>query len=931
MTQREATMAFAALVMCLLGVTPAFAQQATSTIAGRVTDVTTGVPIAGAFVSLEATVLRSLADSAGNFRLPGVPAGPQVLRVTRLGYAPLRRHVVVSSEGTLMVDIAMARHALQLPGLVVVDDPASRARGELGTASVISEEAIRNQTAASLAGILELVPGTLLQPPGLDGVQQFALRAVPIGPGGPASAGSAYGASASALASFGTQVIVDGVPVSNNANLQDLGVRGELSFATAAGGGIDLRRIPAATVERVEIIRGIPSSRFGDLTQGVVLVDTRAGAVEPELRVRADARTVESTVIGGRSFSPLQTATASINVARTRAAAALRDNTSSRISGQLAHRLELNGGVTLDSRVDGFQVLQDVPPTPTFPDIASRSRDNGFRVSERLRWPFGARRSVDWTVAFEGVRQRSFTQAPRLRGAMPFTNRLTEGTQDGKFVGGVYVARVDVEGDPRQLYSRVEGRLPGRRFGLQHDARAGLELRREWNGGPGYLFDIEFPPQVEFNGVNGYDRPRRFDEVPPLVSSAVYLDDRIVHTVGGWTLGAQGGVRLDALHGGSTWASSLRDRLLQPRLQFEVAPSARFRVRAGAGSLVKVPTLAALFPDRQYYDLVNFNWYANESAERRAILTTRILERGNPALKMARAAKTEAGIEIDLPRASQIGLVAYSDKINSGVGIRLEPTFLPRDHFAVDSATIGGGMPPRVHEPAARTDTVPVLIDRPDNTLDLESRGLELTAMLPEIVPLRTRVSLQAAWSWSRLHSTGPDFGVHFDEFQVKENDARAPYWENVVQNGERLLVTTRVIHHQPAIGLVVTATTQLFLREVRVNEGSVDTLSFAGYINRRGELMPVAPENRSAAEFEDLRRPRTGVLDEPQLGPVDWLFNLQASKSLPLDGRLSFYAFNAFDRLGTFSGRTTVARAFPSVRFGVELTMPLGFGAAAR
>ena len=35
-------------------------------------------------------------------------------------------------------------------------DPAGRARGELGTASVIGSEAIRNQTAASLAGILEL-------------------------------------------------------------------------------------------------------------------------------------------------------------------------------------------------------------------------------------------------------------------------------------------------------------------------------------------------------------------------------------------------------------------------------------------------------------------------------------------------------------------------------------------------------------------------------------------------------------------------------------------------------------------------------------------------------------------------------------------------------------------------------------------------------
>jgi outer membrane receptor protein involved in Fe transport len=917
MTFAKALVRSAIISLVLTLPVAAQAQQRGSSITGRITEVTSGIPVAGATVSIEGSSLRAVTDDTGRFQLTNVPPGPQVIRVVRIGYAPLRHQLVVPPEGTVSLELAIARNALQLPGLVVTADPSSRAQGELGTASVIGQDAIKNQTAASLSGVLELVPGTLLQPPGLDGVQQFGLRAVPIGPGSAPGAGSVSGPTASLLASFGTQIVLDGVPVSNNVNLQSLGPRGELTFATAAGGGIDLRRIPAATIERVEVIRGLPSARFGDMTQGAVLVETRAGAIDPESRVRLDARTVEATLIGGRRLSSRSTGSASLNLARTRLAPGFRDDIGSRITGQLAHRYE-GARLTLDTRLDGYQVLEDEPATAQLPDLAARSRDMGFRLSERLRWRLGERTRIDWTAALEGIRQRSFTESPLLRGAMPFTNRLTEGTQDGKFIGGTYVARVDVDGDPRHFYSRLEA--------ARGDLRAGLELRREWNGGPGYIFDIEFPPQVNFNGVNGYDRPRRFDLIPPLVTSALYVDDRLSRTFGnGWILNVQAGTRLDLLHWGSHWLRAARDYLVQPRLQLELQPAARFRLRAGAGRLAKMPALGDLFPAPQYYDLVNFNWYANDPAERRAILTTRILQRQNPNLAMSRADKAELGAEWDLGGGGQLALVGYLDRVRGAIGIDLTPQFLIRDRYAVDSSTINQGHPPSVLQPPIASDTVPVLIDRPDNNLDLRSRGFELTAILPEIAPLRTRVAVLAAWTHSRLASQGLDFGVGFDDFQLNERVPRAPYWQSVVETGERLLVTTRLIHHQPKIGLIITATVQLFVRELRANEGGTDTLAFAGYITRAGVLVPVPVSQRVDSQYHDLRIPRLGVLNNPQEAPVDWLLGLQVSKSLPLDGRLSFYAFNAFDRIGSYGGRTTAPRLFPAARFGLEVTMPLG------
>ncbi|WP_419167048.1 hypothetical protein [Candidatus Palauibacter sp.] len=59
----------------------------------------------------------------------------------------------------------MATRAIELEGLSVTVDPVSRARGELAMASVIDLEAIQNQTATSLAGILSGVRPSLSDQP----------------------------------------------------------------------------------------------------------------------------------------------------------------------------------------------------------------------------------------------------------------------------------------------------------------------------------------------------------------------------------------------------------------------------------------------------------------------------------------------------------------------------------------------------------------------------------------------------------------------------------------------------------------------------------------------------------------------------------------------------------------------------------------------
>ena len=929
-----ATSLLALLALAASFASPLAAQETSArgaSLSGRVTEASTAQAMWGVAVTIEGTGLGAVTDSAGRYRIVNVPPGPQVLRAQRLGYSPTRINVVVPATGSMTQDIEMARHALTLRGVQVNADPMSRARGELGTASVIEHEAIKNQVAASLAGILELVPGVPLQVPGLDGVQQISLRSVPIS-GGASSADR----SAQNLASFGTLIVIDGVPLSNNANLQSLGRRGELGFSSAAGGGIDLRRIPAATIERVEVIRGVPSARWGDLTHGAIIVDTRAGAVEPAAAVRVDASTTETSLVGGTQLGRRQTATLTSNVARTRAPGGTSNAQSTRIAGQLAHRAAFGGDaqlagpgsltdarLVLDTRFDFYRLTNDRPEVATVEGRESHNSDVGTRILERLRLKLWGSSRLEWTAAYERGRQRADSRGNILRGATPITNRTEPGRQVGRYVGGIYNAAVEVGGDPSFFYSRGEISIPGQLAGFMHDLRLGTEVRREANQGSGVQFDIEFPPQQRFNGVRGFDRPRSFSSVPPFATTGLYLDDRLSRSLGSMLFNVQVGARLDVLHEGGSSFSGARDVVLQPRFNVELAPSPALRIRAGAGRLAKSPSLGDLYPSLDYYDVINVNHFANEPAERLAVLTTFIFDPTNPDLGYSVADRAEAGLELRLG-GSNLSFTAFADKTKGGVGINPEPTFVMREHFDLTNTDPGSGRPPDVVEPASSSDSVPVLIDRPSNNLRQRGSGFEITADFPEIPALRTRIALQGALVKSRLEKDGIEFAADFPNFQISQSAPRSPYYESVVRTGERFLLNTRLVHHQPQLGLVITGTVQHTLREIRHNVGGTDTLAFVGYITRGGALVPVPVEDRTNPEYSDIRLPRSGVLSSPQKGAVDWLFNLQVSKTLPRDGRLSFYAFNAFDRTGHFGSATVASRVFVSTRFGVEVTIPV-------
>jgi len=132
------------LVACL-ALMPRAGTAQTAVIEGRVTVAPAGRAADAADVRIEGTPLTTVTDTAGRYRIGPVLPGPQILVVRKIGYAPARLPVTVPASGVLTQDVTLAASALTLPDIIVTADPASRAAGEVATASVIDREAIAAQ------------------------------------------------------------------------------------------------------------------------------------------------------------------------------------------------------------------------------------------------------------------------------------------------------------------------------------------------------------------------------------------------------------------------------------------------------------------------------------------------------------------------------------------------------------------------------------------------------------------------------------------------------------------------------------------------------------------------------------------------------------------------------------------------------------------
>lgn len=249
--------AAAALVATLAATATASAQQpSTGTITGRVTDSASSAPLAGAQVLVPSTRQGTITDESGSYTLPAVQAGTVLVRVQRLGSAPVERTVTVRAGETTTLDVAMTPVAISLDEVVVTATGATRAR-EIGNAiSTISGPDVER---APVTNTQQIIAGRS------TGVTVLANS------GQPGAGGTIRLRGVNSVSQGNNPIIyVDGVRIFNGNTPTSLAGR---------QGTLPLNDIAASDIERVEIVKGpAATTLYGtEASGGVIQIFTKRG------------------------------------------------------------------------------------------------------------------------------------------------------------------------------------------------------------------------------------------------------------------------------------------------------------------------------------------------------------------------------------------------------------------------------------------------------------------------------------------------------------------------------------------------------------------------------------------------------------------------------------------------------------------------------
>ena len=329
------------------------------TVSGRVLDEHDLKPLPYATVKVLNLELWAITDEGGAFTIANVPEGATTLEITTLGYVT-RSISFALNHNTDLKNIRLKEDNLSLPGVEVT----ARKQSTTGTTTyTLDRTTLDHSQVLSLNDIMSLLPGGQTVNSTLMNDTRLALR-------------SSTGERGNAA--FGTAIEVDGMRLDNNASMS------ETQSAST-------RNVAASNIESVEVIAGIPGVEYGDVSNGVVKVNTRRGhspwiveaSVNPYTRQVALSKGLTLGHRGGTLNFSLEHASSFADIASPHTAYN-RNILSATYSKAFALRgttLNLTAGLT--GNIGGYNSEAD---PDAFRDTYQRQRDNLLRGNMQLDW-----------------------------------------------------------------------------------------------------------------------------------------------------------------------------------------------------------------------------------------------------------------------------------------------------------------------------------------------------------------------------------------------------------------------------------------------------------------------------------------------------------------------------------------------------------------
>ncbi|MDD6364634.1 MAG: TonB-dependent receptor [Bacteroidales bacterium] len=924
------------IFLLLLAGSSAFGQkQNRATISGTVVSAADGKAMDFVSVVVKPSELYSVTDREGRFSIGNIPAGNVSLSVQYFGMETIDTTFYVKNGGRYELEFAMKESSFRLDNVVVV---ATGSKAGSSTASNISRQAMDHIQSGSLKDVMALLPGVAVSNPSLSKAQALNIRTLSV-----QSSDGKLSSSAS-MNSLGTAVIVDGAPLSNNANMQVLSPSMVGNSTPETGGasptaGVDVRALSTDNIESVEVIRGIPSVAYGDMTSGVVVVKSRAGKSPLNIRFKTNPNIYQLSAAKGFG---LRGDGGDLNVSADYAYN-LNSLTKSFASYQRAslkglwsimpgQKTSVNTALTLNCGYDRTKLNPDDEKTHT----QSKATDLGISFNNNGNWNAGLGwfRSLDWTASFTFTNKDSHYESlatnalnlysTAMEDGLVYTNiaglqlndadgnRITNVSEDSPVTGRVlpysYLYQYDIFGKELNGFAKINARLGKSWEKVNERILVGADYKTDGNLGKGAVYDDATPPFRTTNMSSGYRR-RPYYDIPFIHQIGLYAENVFDWTFAGRKLAVTAGVRFD-------WVNSLTSVAPRINASIDIFPEV-FTLRGGWGITSKAPTSLYLYPNYAYQDLVNYNGMSSSipEEERLLVATTRVYDTRNYNLEIARNRKAEIGFDALIAGRFRISVTAFDELMNNGYTFSITPESIKWTQYQqYEVASKNPGGIPTLK--AGTTYNTFFTYYTPTNNLRIWNSGVEYEIDLGRFDAIRTSFYINGAWMRTSTTYLGNTFSTRTSTAIENHIGVYAP--AKSTSYAENLNTTFRITHNIPRIGFVVTLTGQANWYSKSWATYRNDEM-FESYIDYRdGQIKPFDPSKKDDPEFSYLFPTLSDsrfIVDK--VFPT-FLLNLNLTKEIGELLTASFYVNNVFNSRPIWK---------PEVGEAKELGIPIFFG----
>lgn len=851
------------------------------------------------------------------------------LEFSHIGYQKQTKTISLNRN---QIDISVVLKELNL-SLRTIEVNAKRGyKGNSNTSLIIGRDLIEQIPSLSLYDILNQIPNKKIAAPSLQNVQNITLR----GAFSEVSSGRNIHEMSN---SFGVAIIVDGNNISNNQNMQSYnpGLDGSSASATMIGvssyglngtanrtytgdfpySGIDLRQIPTSQIESIEVISGVPSAKYGDLTDGAVIVERQAGESPTYFRLQLrDNATSYGLTSGIKLNDKLGNINIGVNYVNS-----FQDNRDklksyNRLNINIMHtnyygknnKLKNTTSIDYARNLDGIKKDAD-DPTGKIAKFDSWNFSMGNRTAYRLNGSFF--KNVSLNLRYAEGHQKSYTEYYSNYPYILTSDATTTGIHEGYFAQGIYIAQSLIDGRPLNISANIDFNNELHTGNLVHSITFGGGYNYGANKGLGQVLDPSRPRALSAvkttsTGTNRSDRYYDFSLAVPQNSFNAYLEDVLKLKVLKKDLNIRAGLRYDIQNGFSSYA---------PRFNTNYKLNDAVTLGLAYGLSFKSPALGQIYPGPTYFEIPIANAYNGNVEESIYLLYVKRYDPSAKNIKSARGRTLEFSSKINL-KPFDVSIAVYQKQFDRGISSSRTFSFIELPTY---TATFRPNQKPLLTLTGSKKYESSVYEFR--NTLKSQTQGFDIIISTPTYQAISTGFTFSGGFLKSRNYNSDYSYTKLEITNTAPEQPLIAIYPnKNTVSYFSSSRITSNT--HIPKAGLFVQITAEFQLMQKSIHPGYAG-IPIAYYDNDYNYHI-IQNFDKNNPVYGHLYKPES-ELNSDNVNKIIPNFHLNVGKEIKKRFKIAFNVYN-FLNYQPYYINSSNTYIYPNTTptFGAEISMKL-------